>query len=121
MDSIGRGEYNQVDETVDGYNSQGRAIFPAIGLRPDFKPKLREDGTLNCLGAMEVNWWRIKSQRWQLVLLKIIDNYNAGGEHGHGDPTGESLGGVADDRWGRRPQLGQCQVIPMIELVVGCF
>ena len=47
-----------------GYNSQGRTIFPATGLRPDFRPKLREDGTLNCLGALEVNWWRIKSQRW---------------------------------------------------------
>ena len=54
----------------------------------------------------------------EMVLLKIIHNYNAGGEHGHGHPTGESLGGVADDCWGRRSQLGQCQVIPMIELVV---
>ena len=57
----------------------------------------------------------------EMVLLKIIHNYNAGGEHGHGHPTGESLCGVADDRWGRRSQLGQCQVIPMIEFVVSCF
>ena len=33
---------------------QGQTLFPAVGLRPDFKPKLREDGTLNCFGALEV-------------------------------------------------------------------
>ena len=32
---------------------QGQTLFPAIGLRSDFKPKLREDGTLNCFGALE--------------------------------------------------------------------
>merc|ERR1712130_179169 len=32
---------------------EGRTIFPAIGVRPDFIPKLREDGTLSFLGCME--------------------------------------------------------------------
>ena len=50
-----------------------------------------------------------------MTLGSVIHNYGVGGDHGHGHPIGESLGGVADDRWGRRSQLGQCQVIPMIE------
>ena len=33
---------------------QGQTIFPGLGLRTDFKPKPREDGTLDCLGAMQV-------------------------------------------------------------------
>ena len=33
---------------------QGQTIFPGLGLKTDFEPKLREDGTLDCLGAMQV-------------------------------------------------------------------
>ena len=43
---------------------QGQTIFPGLGLRTDFKPKPREDGTLDCLGAMQV----IITKRYHLGL-----------------------------------------------------
>merc|ERR1712192_55848 len=59
---------------------EGQTIFPAIGLKPDFKPKLRDDGTLNCLGAIQevTKDTAIPLEKAQAELLMIAgeDDHN---------------------------------------------
>jgi len=60
---------------------KGQTLFPAIGLRPDFRPKLREDGTLNVFGALEevTKDSAIPVERAQAELLMIAgeDDWNS--------------------------------------------
>ena len=114
-------------------NCQGQTIFPAIGYNPDLIPKLREDGTLDCRGGMQVNrkhnicqFYKtpvmpnmsgqlVESSYFQFIWKKvgtemIHERCCAGVDRGHRHSLGEGGGGDSDDRWGGWSQLGQCQV-----------
>ena len=55
-------------------NCQGQTIFPAIGYNPDLIPKLREDGTLDCRGAMQVNRKHDVCQFYTIWKTPVLPN-----------------------------------------------